>query len=94
MKQSRLRKRRVWRFAILYFVLLIVALALIVGPIVAGKQVLTDSLIKSIPMDLYQPNDLNNNDTRGRNATGTGAKSSDGSDAAQTSGAGAKVRLF
>jgi 1,3-beta-glucan synthase len=92
MKQSRLRKRRVWRFAILYFVLLIVALALIVGPIVAGKQVLTDSLIKSIPMDLYQPNNLNNNDTQGRNETGTGAVSSGG--AAQTSASGAKVRLF
>ncbi|EPE25990.1 hypothetical protein GLAREA_01902 [Glarea lozoyensis ATCC 20868] len=93
MKQSRLRKRRVWRFAILYFVLLIVGLALIVGPIVAGKKVLSDSLIKSIPMDLYQPNNLNNNDTRGRNETGTGAAASGG--AAQTSaGSNAKVRLF
>jgi 1,3-beta-glucan synthase len=92
MKQSRLRKRRVWRFAILYFVLLIVGLALIVGPIVAGKNVLTPSLIKSIPMDLYQPNNLNNNDTLGRNETGTGALSSGG--AAQTSGSNAKVRLF
>jgi len=93
MKQSRLRKRRVWRFAILYFVLLIIGLALIVGPIVAGKSVLSKSLIESIPMDLFQPYDLNNNDTLGRNETGTGAAASGG--AAETSSSSDfKVRLF
>jgi len=93
MKQSKLRQRRVWRFAILYFILLIVGLALIVGPIVAGKMILTPGLTKQIPMNLYQPNDLNNNNTLGRNETGTGAGASGG--AAQTSsGSSAKVRLF
>ncbi|KAL3426160.1 1,3-beta-glucan synthase component FKS1 [Phlyctema vagabunda] len=73
MKQSKLRKRRVLRYAILYFIMLIVFLALLVAPILVGKKLLSDSLIKSIPLDLMQPHGLNNNDTRNRNATGTGA---------------------
>jgi len=90
MKQSRLRKRRVWRYAFLYFTLLIFSLALVVGPIVAGKKILSASLINSIPMNLYQPTGLNNNDTRGRNQTGTGAAQTS---ASATGGAG-KIRLF
>ncbi|RQM08347.1 hypothetical protein DH86_00003819 [Scytalidium sp. 3C] len=76
MKQSKLRKRRVWRYAVIYFILFIIAVALIAGPIVAGKKVLSNSLITSIPDQLFQPYGLNNNDTRGRNQTGTGAVSS------------------
>ena len=76
MKQSKLRKRRVWRYAILYFALLVLFLALIVGPIVAGKNVLTASLIGDIPFQLFQPINQNNNDTRNRTETGTGAVSS------------------
>ncbi|KAG9237826.1 1,3-beta-glucan synthase component-domain-containing protein [Amylocarpus encephaloides] len=89
-KQNKLRKRRVWRYAVLYFLLLVVALALVVGPIVAGKMILSDSLTKSIPMDLFQPYNLNNNDTLGRNATGTGAKSGK----ASASATATKLRLF
>lgn len=37
LKQNKLRKRRVVRFAMLYFFLLVVFLALIIGPTVAGK---------------------------------------------------------
>jgi 1,3-beta-glucan synthase len=94
MKQSKLRKRRVWRFAVLYFVLLIVALALVVGPIVAGKDILSESLTNSIPMQLYQPTGLNNNDTRGRNQTGTGAVSTGAQATASTTGGGTRIKLF
>jgi len=70
-KQSKLRKRRVWRYAVIYFLLLVVFLALVVGPIVAGKKVLTQSLIDKIPMRLYQNTGLHNNDTLNRTETGT-----------------------
>jgi 1,3-beta-glucan synthase len=54
------------RYAILYFVILIVFIALIAGPIVAGRFL---KLNMDIPMDLLQPVGLNNNDTK---ATPTG----------------------
>jgi 1,3-beta-glucan synthase len=60
LKQSKLRKRRVIRFAILYFFMLVVFVALIVGPIVAGRFFTT---LPDIPLDLLQPTGLNNNDT-------------------------------
>ncbi|RKF54536.1 1,3-beta-glucan synthase component FKS1 [Erysiphe neolycopersici] len=75
MKQSKLRKRRVWRYAVLYFLMLIVFLALLVGPIVAGSIILdgTSSLTSdpSKTMFLFQPVGLNNNDTNGTTETGT-----------------------
>merc|ERR1711981_265835 len=43
MKQSKLRKRRVWRYAVLYFVMLVVFIVLIVAPIVAGKFLLDNT---------------------------------------------------
>ena len=46
----------------LYFVMFIIFLALIVGPIVAGKYL--GKL--SIPLQLMQPTGLNNNDTSDR----------------------------
>ncbi|KAF2835939.1 glycosyltransferase family 48 protein [Patellaria atrata CBS 101060] len=60
LKQTKLRKRRVIRYAILYFIMLIMFVALIVGPVVAGKF-LKD--LPDIPMDLLQPTGLKNNDT-------------------------------
>jgi 1,3-beta-glucan synthase len=48
-------------------VLLVVFLALIVGPIVAGKQLKLD--LPSLPMEILQPTGFNNNDTK---ATTTG----------------------
>ena len=54
------------RYAILYFVLLVVFIALIVGPVVAGKFLKLDF---KVPMDLLQPTGLNNNNTK---ASGTG----------------------
>lgn len=73
MKQSKLRRKRVFRYAILYFVMLIVFVALIVGPIVAGKQIpasVTDSLSST---DLVQPTGQDNDDTMGRRETGVRA---------------------
>ena len=67
MKQSKLRKRRVIRYAILYFILLVVFVALIAGPIVAGNKI--SSLGASLSkigggnLVLVQPVNLNNNDT-------------------------------
>ena len=62
LKQTKLRKRRVIRYAILYFVILVIFAALIAGPIVAGKKLnLTDF---TLPMELLQPTGLNNNDTK------------------------------
>ncbi|KAE8450035.1 hypothetical protein EG329_007174 [Mollisiaceae sp. DMI_Dod_QoI] len=98
MKQSKLRKRRVFRYAALYFVMLVVALALLVGPIVAGSQIIsgTSSLTKTPSSTYYlvQPIGLNNNDTRGRNETGTGAVSGGALASSTGSAATAKIRLF
>jgi len=92
MKQSKLRKRRVWRYAVIYFVLFVVFLALLIGPLIVGKKLLTASLISKIPKNLYQPTGQDNNDTLGYNQTGTGCKTC--SSASATSSATAKVRLF
>ena len=94
LKQSKLRKRRVWRYAVLYFVLLVVFIALLVGPIVAGSKILTPSLEKNIPMYLFQPVGLNNNDTQNYTETGTGASSGLSSTASATGGSNNRVRLF
>jgi 1,3-beta-glucan synthase len=93
MKQSKLRKRRVWRYAVLYFVLLVVFLALVVGPIVAGTKILSPSLTKIIPDNLFQPINQNNNDTRNYTQTGTGAKSG-ASGASATPGASVTARMI
>jgi 1,3-beta-glucan synthase len=46
----------------LYFVLLVVFLVLIVGPIVAGKYIKLD-IGNSLPMEIMQPTGYSNNDT-------------------------------
>ena len=79
MKQSKLRRRRVIRYAILYFSILIVFVALLAGPTVGGKYISKDTLNdldSKMPIEgLFQPNngDLKDN-TRNRTETGTGAK--------------------
>jgi 1,3-beta-glucan synthase len=55
------------RYAILYFTILVVFIALIAGPIVAGKYIKFEL---NLPLPLIQPTGLNNNDTR---ATATGS---------------------
>ena len=80
------------RYAILYFVLLVVFIALIVGPVVAGKYL---KLNFKIPMDLLQPTGLNNNDTT-TEVTGTcvnGACPGPGGDAEETASSD-KFRRF
>jgi len=93
MKQSKLRRRRVWRFAILYFVILIVFLALLIGPIVAGKFITNLTKGLNIPMHLLQPTNQSNNDTGGP-ATGTGANSAAASASATASTVARLVKLF
>jgi len=73
MKQSKLRRRRVFRYAVLYFVMLVVFLGMIVGPIVAGKNVPVKSLSDAVGnFNLFQPTGQVNDDTQGRTMTGTG----------------------
>jgi 1,3-beta-glucan synthase len=73
LKQTKLRKRRVVRYAILYFFMLIVFVLIVAGPLVAHRFVDTSSIGSSIPMNLLQPTQFDNNDTRGELHTGTGA---------------------
>jgi 1,3-beta-glucan synthase len=90
LKQTKLRKRRVVRYAILYFILFVVFLALIVGPIIAGPKLPTFDLSSQggIISELVQPHGLNNNDTissltgSGGNVGGAGGPATVGGDTA------------
>ena len=72
MKQSKLRRRRVFRFAVLYFVLFIVFMGLIIAPVFVGTlipgSVSEKANIQGIL--LYQPNNQLNDDTNGEEPTG------------------------
>ncbi|KAH8727038.1 putative 1,3-beta-glucan synthase component FKS1 [Phaeosphaeriaceae sp. PMI808] len=68
LKQTKLRKRRVIRYAILYFLLLVVFLALVVGPVVVGGKL--KFALPKLPMEILQPTGYNNNNT---NASPTGS---------------------
>jgi 1,3-beta-glucan synthase len=100
MKQSKLRRRRVIRYAILYFVLLVIFLAAIVAPVVLGDSIYPD--IKKqvdsmgLPFKLMQPNDLNKNNTRHSSLTGTGHPSYTGVLASELRAAKTqdRIRLF
>jgi len=65
----------------LYFIMFIIFLALIVGPIVASRFI---GKLPNIPMHLFQPTGLNNNDTS-NSVTGSALN---GLGAANTGGAG------
>jgi 1,3-beta-glucan synthase len=72
-KQNKLRKRMVRKYASLYFAILLLFLILIIAPAVAGKNMNTSSLTKNLPAfakGLIQPVGQNNNDT-GENAPST-----------------------
>ncbi|KAI0005221.1 glycosyltransferase family 48 protein [Xylariaceae sp. FL0662B] len=76
MKQSKLRRRRVVRYAVLYFTMLVLFVALIAGPVIAGKKIpsdVTKKISSSLPFPLAQPAEQENNDTRNRTQTGTGS---------------------
>ena len=79
MKQTKLRRRRVVRYAILYFVLVLLMLALMVAPAVLIKIIPPSVFEMSILQDnqLVQPT-LDNDDTRGRLETGTAHRSYSG----------------
>ncbi|GJN76561.1 1,3-beta-D-glucan synthase [Purpureocillium lilacinum] len=77
-KQSKLRRRRVIRFACLYFAMLALFVGLLVGPVIAGKKMPPDtlnSLGNSVSLGgklyLLQPN-LDKDNTNGTTQTGTG----------------------
>lgn len=74
MKQSKLRRKRVFRYAILYFTLFIVFMALMIGPAVAGDMIPTSFLssLSGKDLALVQPNYEKDN-TRNETETGTGA---------------------
>ena len=103
MKQSKLRRRRVIRYAILYFTLLVVFIALVAGPAVVGKimgESLSKTLEKIIPLEgLVQPNYLEHDNTNSSSVTGiknpsyTGPGLTSGKSAAEAS-ATAKIKLF
>lgn len=99
MKQTKLRRRRVFRYAVLYFVMLVVFLALIVGPIVAGDRVPTslfntiNGISKTNP--LVQPNnDTLKNDTLGWSQTGTAVASTGASATPSSTNAARMAVLF
>jgi len=73
LKQNKLRKRMVRKYATLYFGIFLLFAILIAAPAVAGKKVNTKSLIGDLPSfaeGLIQPTGQNNNDT-GPNAPKT-----------------------
>ncbi|KAI1340680.1 family 48 glycosyltransferase [Xylariaceae sp. FL0016] len=91
MKQSKLRRRRVIRYAILYFTLLVVFLALIVGPTVAGNYIpasTTKELSNSLPFPLLQPAHQDKDNTQNRTETGTGSPGYSGPGTASMTNAG------
>lgn len=95
-----------FRYAALYFVMLVVFLALIVGPSVAGKKIPQSAFDSLKSYNLVQPTGQNRDDTVGSSQTGTGATDYSGwgtrtrsstSEAGATTSAdsnAAKVRLF
>jgi len=93
LKQSRLRKRRVIRFAIMYFTMFVIFLALLIGPIVAAKFI--GKIKINLPMQLLQPTGQHNNDTSGittgaqLNGAGGSAATSGGTAAATAAGTAA-----
>ncbi|ANB11391.1 1,3-beta-D-glucan synthase [Sugiyamaella lignohabitans] len=66
LKQNKLRKRMVRKYATLYFGLFLLFLVLIIAPAVAGKSIRISSITKDLPSfadGLFQPTGQNNNDT-------------------------------
>jgi 1,3-beta-glucan synthase len=78
MKQSKLRRRRVIRFAIMYYAMLVLFLALIVGPAVAGPKFVSGDTISNVidgilpDLRLVQPNGQDHDNTNSTMLTGTG----------------------
>lgn len=105
MKQSKLRRKRVFRYATLYFLLFIVFVGLIAGPVIVGNQgLLPEDLGDTLTignMYLMQPTGLDNDNTQGEKETGTGAPDYSGvytptsaAEDAEESEAANRIRLF
>ena len=89
LKQTKLRKRRVVRYAILYFTLFVLFMVLLIAPAVIGNLGLLDSTFESMQGDslmyLMQPNNWNNNDTSS-SKTGSGLPNQAAQTAAASTG--------
>jgi 1,3-beta-glucan synthase len=103
MKQSKLRRRRVIRYAVLYFTLFVVFVAMIAGPVIVGNlELFPAKLYKDLSSEslfnLAQPTGLFHDDTRNETQTGfngdpdlyTGVGTATTGGAAQTT----RARLF
>ncbi|MBE3044204.1 hypothetical protein IMZ48_16865, partial [Candidatus Bathyarchaeota archaeon] len=64
MKQTKLRRKRVFRYAVLYFFLVIIFLGLLIAPAVVGPK-LPDGIFPAVLDDfaLVQPTGQDNNNT-------------------------------
>jgi 1,3-beta-glucan synthase len=92
------------RYAILYFTLLVVFIALIAGPAVVGKimgESLSKTIEKMIPLEgLVQPNYLDHDNTNSTSATGIKAPGYTGAGLTMTgskrveASATGKIKLF
>ena len=94
LKQTKLRKRRVVRYALLYFTLFVLFMVLLIAPAVIGNLGLLDDTFKSLQgndfMYLMQPSDWNNNDTTS-SKTGSGLPNQAAQTAAGTGRASASA---
>ncbi|KAI6779454.1 glucan synthase component-like protein [Emericellopsis cladophorae] len=106
MKQSKLRRRRVIRFAIMYYAMLVLFLALVVGPAVAGPKLVPKNAVSDVingifpDLRLVQPNGQDHDNTNSTMLTGTGrvdppysgvlAQSSSDEDSRETN----RIKLF
>jgi 1,3-beta-glucan synthase len=90
LKQTKLRKRRIVRYAILYFTLFFLFMILLIAPAVIGNLGLLDTTFENLYgssfMYLMQPTNWNNNDTTS-SKTGSGLPNQ----AAQTAAGTAKA---
>lgn len=96
-----------FRYAVLYFVMLVVFVGLIVGPLYAGSKVApkVEGMLPSGFQTLVQPVNLSNDDTRGETQTGTAIQAATGaatgaatnaatSASATQTGTTKKIKLF
>ncbi|KAK6443547.1 1,3-beta-D-glucan synthase [Oleoguttula sp. CCFEE 5521] len=98
LKQTKLRRRRVIRYAIMYFSMLFLFVILIVGPIIASKFLDVTTLKFDVGgMILIQPTNWNNNDTS-NSATGSGLNGATGAQATSVgsgaNGVGSNKRMM
>ncbi|WPH04294.1 1,3-beta-glucan synthase component fks1 [Acrodontium crateriforme] len=90
LKQSKLRKRRVIRYAILFFVMFVAFLGLLIAPSLVGSMVPGNILPSSgVLAGLYQPTNWYNNDTA-NNTDPTGASAAGGAASTASATAGSK----